>query len=1441
MKSIKLSAFFLFFLSLYSNATHIVGGSLKYLYNGGSSYTVTLTLYRDCASGSAAFPASVTITVGGYNGEAFSPVKDFNMTLGPVTDVSGSGIDTCLMGSNTIPCVQEGIYTTTVNNLPPNPGGYHLYYQVCCRNLSNVNVNSSCNCIGSSIYAYIPGRTPVWFEDFLLANGTTVDAGATAWTRTLGTIPPTSAQVNNNLFEVVGANNAQVTWTSQVINIAPYTNGVVLSANLFEAGNMDAGDSIKLYYSLNGGPYILFPTNGSIADDFTSTIASTGSLTGNTIQLRVYTRSDNNSPTSEIYRFDNVVVSKNDFVTNGNPEFTTTPPLFLCAGSPFSYDFSASDPDGDSLAYSFYTPYTDVAPAFPSNIATFTPVSWESGYSATSPLGASIISLNPSTGTISGVPAWIGNYIVGIKVKEYRNSTLLSEVVQDFQLMVINCPIPATAVINSSEQISVCDTLGLTFPNNTSGNVNSWLWDFGDGSTLADTSTLKFPSYTYPSTGNYIVRLITNPRTNCADTATATVKVSIGSNSVVNAVSCSSYTLNSQVYTATGTYTQTLTNAAGCDSIITLNLTINPGPTLTGASQAAAVCAGSGATINLAGLLANSISTINYSINGIAQAAITGITANASGAASFTSSNLTAANNGQTLQITQVTTTSSTPNCSQSFTQNVTLSVNPVPALTGASQAAAVCAGSGATINLTGLLANSTSTINYSINGVAQTAVTGITANASGAASFTSANLTAANNGQTLQITQVTATSATPNCSKSFTQNVTLSVNPVPALTGASQAATVCAGSGATINLTGLLANSTSTINYTISGVAQTAVTGITANASGAASFTSANLAAVNNGQTLHITQVTTTSSTPNCSQSFTQNVTLSVNPVPALTGASQSATVCAGSGAIINLTGLLASSTSTINYTINGAAQAAITGITANASGAASFTSANLTAANNGQTLQVTQVTATSASPDCSQSFTQNVMLSVNSPSAGTDVITACDSHTWIDGVTYTADNSTATKVLVNAAGCDSTVTLNLNINNSSTGMDVQTACDSLTWINGVTYYSSNNTPTYILTGGNAAGCDSTLTLNLTINNSSAGTAVITACDSYTWIDGINYTSGNNTATFDLTNAAGCDSTVTLNLTINNSSTGTDVQTACATYTWIDGNTYTSGNSTAIFVIPNAAGCDSTVTLNLTINNTTGTDVLTACDSLTWIDGITYTSGNSTATYTLLNAAGCDSLVTLNLTINNSTSGTDIQTSCNSLTWIDGLTYYSDNSTATYNIPGGNAAGCDSIVTLSLTIGAVDTSVTQTGNTLTSNVLGAAYQWLDCDNSYSEILNEINQSFTTTVSGSYAVIVTEGSCSDTSACLNVTITGIAAHAETNLTIYPNPNNGSFVIKANVEGAYSLVNKLGQVVRMFEINAAHNYTTTIENLDNGVYFVLSKDKALLKQKIVVVR
>ena len=197
----------------------------------------------------------------------------------------------------------------------------------------------------------------------------------------------------------------------------------------------------------------------------------------------------------------------------------------------------------------------------------------------------------------------------------------------------------------------------------------------------------------------------------------------------------------------------------------------------------------------------------------------------------------------------------------------------------------------------------------------------------------------------------------------------------------------------------------------------------------------------------------------------------------------------------------------------------------------------------------------------------------------------TACDSYEW-NGTTYT-ETDDYTQTFLAANGCDSIVTLHLTINNATTGIDTQVACDSYTWIDGVTYTESTDVPTFTLS--NAEGCDSVVTLHLTINHSNTGIDEQTACDSYEWIDGVTYTESTDAPTFTLTNAEGCDSIVTLHLTINNSNTGEFADQMCSGVPYVyEGETFTEAGTYTVTLV-NSHGCDSIVTLTLTYSNTCG------------------------------------------------------------------------------------------------------------------------------------------------------------------------------------------------------------------------------------------------------------
>jgi hypothetical protein len=116
------------------------------------------------------------------------------------------------------------------------------------------------------------------------------------------------------------------------------------------------------------------------------------------------------------------------------------------------------------------------------------------------------------------------------------------------------------------------------------------------------------------------------------------------------------------------------------------------------------------------------------------------------------------------------------------------------------------------------------------------------------------------------------------------------------------------------------------------------------------------------------------------------------------------------------------------------------------------------------------------------------------------------------------------------------------------------------------------------------------------------------------------------------------------------------------------------------------------------------------------------------------------------------------------------------------------NYQGCDSILTINLTVKNVDVSVTQSGKTLTATNTTGIYEWLDCANSMSPIGGETARTFTPKKSGNYAVQIEDNGCIDTSVCYAVTVVSVANVDDlSSFSVIPNPNNGIFDIKLPVE------------------------------------------------------
>jgi gliding motility-associated-like protein len=225
---------------------------------------------------------------------------------------------------------------------------------------------------------------------------------------------------------------------------------------------------------------------------------------------------------------------------NSSPRYASDPPVVLCVNQSVDLDLSATDFDGDSLHYELCAVLHGGANAQgmvmpdPAAPPPYTSVPFNGNFSSSYPITSNpAFSIDPGTGTLSGRPTQVGQFVFAICVTEYENGIPLSTTRRDFQFNVTNAcktilskvraPDGTTVAyddpaISINNPVTSCSGRYVNFATR-SQFATKYFWDFGDTALTNDTSRLPNPFYTYRDTGTYLVMHVAEPYSGCADTS----------------------------------------------------------------------------------------------------------------------------------------------------------------------------------------------------------------------------------------------------------------------------------------------------------------------------------------------------------------------------------------------------------------------------------------------------------------------------------------------------------------------------------------------------------------------------------------------------------------------------------------------------------------------------------------------------------------------------------------------------------------------------------------------------------------------------------------------------------------------------------------------------------------------------------------------------------
>ena len=458
-------------------------------------------------------------------------------------------------------------------------------------------------------------------------------------------------------------------------------------------------------------------------------------------------------------------------------------------------------------------------------------------------------------------------------------------------------------------------------------------------------------------------------------------------------------------------------------------------------------------------------------------------------------------------------------------------------------------------------------------------------------------------------------------------------------------------------------------------------------------------------------------------------------------------------------------------------------------------------------------------------------LILTVNPTKHSVETASACSNE---DVYSWHNRNITATGIyydtLATSLGCDSVCELRFTLLEPTFAVFTDTTCANAEYQG----YGFEVTPT--LSGDttlvrmteNVAGCDSTITVNLYVKPLAYSSFDTIVCGAFQWNNRWYTASGEYQQSF--TAANGCDSIVTLNLTIDTPSRDTIEVVACESYEW-DGTIYTqSGVFSKIY--PQAVGCDSIAVMILTINHSTEVTLYdTTCQAHRYqeygFDTLTMNVGTFTLQRIDENAAGCDSIINLVLTVHRGYLFVDSTSTCDNSNFVwhgihcDTTGVYYKNYETMY--------GCDSVYVLFLTVyPTYEVEVTDTA------IAGTPY--------HNHGLN-----FTPQTPGTLNIDVPRTTVNGCDSTVHVTLVvtdgnGVdLRYLDKHITLFPNPTDNVFTVSSTLDMIRELTiyDNNGRAVLRQRIDD-YSGQVNVENLTPGIYFVrmMTSDNVVTKKLIV---